>query len=103
MFMNRKILCVCCLFLLMTTFVVAQELRCNISVNAQQVQGSNRSVTEALQTALYEFVNTRVWTNNVFTAQERIECTMMLSITSLVGSEFSGTLTVQSRRPVHNS
>jgi len=28
---------------------------------------------------------------------------MMLNITSLVGSEFSGTITIQSRRPVYNS
>jgi len=81
----------------------AQELRCNITLNTMQVQGSNRSVTDALQTALYEFVNNRVWTNNVFSAEERIECNIMLNITSLVGSEFSGTITVQSRRPVFNS
>ena len=93
----------CCLFLLMTTSIGAQELRCAISLNTQQIQGSNRSVTEALQTALNEFVNTRVWTNHVFTTEERIECSMMLNITSLVGNEFSGTMTVQSRRPVYNS
>ena len=95
--------CFCCLFLLFAATAGAQELRCNISLNTMQVQGSNRSVTEALQTALYEFVNQRVWTNHVFTAEERIECSMMLNITSLVGSEFSGTITVQSRRPVFNS
>ena len=91
------------LFLLMAASVNAQELRCNISLVTTQIQGSNRSITEALQTALYEFVNQRAWTNHVFTTEERIECTMMLNITSLVGSEFSGTITVQARRPVHNS
>ena len=93
----------CCLFLLLAVTAGAQELRCNISLIATQVQGSNRSVTDALQTALNEFVNQRVWTNHVFTTEERIECSMMLNITSLVGSEFSGTITVQSRRPVFNS
>ena len=81
----------------------AQELRCNISLSTQQIQGSNRSITEVLQTALNEFVNTRVWTNNAFSAEERIECSMMMNITSLTGNEFSGTMTVQSRRPVFNS
>jgi len=81
----------------------AQELRCNISLSTQQIQGSNRSITESLQTTLNEFVNTRVWTTNAFSIEERIECSMMLNITSLVGSEFSGTMTVQSRRPVYNS
>ena len=95
--------CLCCLFLLFTAIVGAQELRCNISLVTTQVQGSNRSVTDALNTALNEFVNQRVWTNHVFTPEERIECSMMLNITSLAGSEFSGTITVQSRRPVFNS
>jgi len=100
---KSKIKNLCCLFLFITASVGAQELRCNISLVTTQIQGSNRSVTEALQTALYEFVNSRVWTNHVFTTEERIECTMMLNITSLVGNEFSGTITVQSRRPVFNS
>ncbi len=81
----------------------AQELRCNIQLVTTQVQGSNRSVTEALQTALYEFVNARIWTNNNFSSEERIECNMLINITSLVGNEFTGTIQVQSRRPVFNS
>ena len=93
----------CCFVLLIAVSSDAQELRCNIQLNTTQVQGSNRSITEALQTALYEFVNMRVWTNHVYTTEERIECNMMLNITSLVGNEFSGTITVQSRRPVFNS
>ena len=106
MIKNQKykiFLWLCCLFLLIAASVNAQELRCNISLNTTQVQGSNRSITEALQTALYEFVNMRVWTNHVYTTEERIECNMMLNITSLAGSEFSGTISVQSRRPVYNS
>ena len=91
------------LFLLFTVSAGAQELRCNITLGTTQIQGSNRSITEVLQTALNEFANQRVWTNHVYTAEERIECSMMLNITSLVGSEFSGTITVQSRRPVFNS
>ena len=89
--------------LMISSLVAAQELRCNISLNSQQVQGSNRSVFQTLQTALNEFVNQRVWTNHAFTTEERIVCTMMMNITSEAGSEFSGTLTVQSSRPVFNS
>ena len=100
---KSKIKNLLCLFLLITASVNAQELRCNISLNTTQIQGSNRSIIEALQTALYEFVNQRVWSNHVFTTEERIECSMMMNITSLAGSEFSGTMTVQSRRPVFNS
>jgi len=93
----------CFLLLFLSASVSAQELRCNIQLNTSQVQGSNRSVIDALQTALHEFVNNRIWTNNVFSAEERIECNMMLNITGIAGNEFTGTLTVQSRRPVFNS
>jgi len=95
--------CLCCLFLLITASSAAQELRCSISASTTQVQGSNRSIFQSLQTALNEFVNQRVWTNHVFTTEERIECSMMINITSEAGSEFTGTMTVQSRRPVFNS
>jgi len=97
--------CLSVFYFLFGVFVSAeaQELRCSISLSTQQIQGSNRSITESLQTALNEFVNTRVWTNNAFSTEERIECSMMMNITSLAGNEFSGTMTVQSRRPVYNS
>ncbi|MDR0814195.1 MAG: DUF4835 family protein [Bacteroidales bacterium] len=81
----------------------SQELRCNVQLVSTQIQGSNKSVTDALQTALFEFVNSRAWTNNSFATEERIECNMMLNITSLVGSTFSGSIQIQSRRPVFNS
>ena len=101
--MSCKKFCFISMFLFVCALVGAQELRFNISLNTTQIQGSNRSVTDALQSALYEFVNTRAWTSNVFAPNERIECNMMLNITSLVGTEFTGTLTVQSSRPVFNS
>jgi hypothetical protein len=81
----------------------AQELRCNVQLVTTQIQGSNKSVTDALQTALFEFVNSRAWTNNSFETEERIECNMLLNITSLSGNNFSGSIQIQSRRPVHNS
>ncbi|MDR2039580.1 MAG: DUF4835 family protein [Bacteroidales bacterium] len=93
----------CCFFLAYLTSVSGQELRCNVQLITTKIQGSNKSVTDALQTALYEFVNSRVWTNNTFTAEERIECNMLLNITGLTGNEFTGSIQIQSRRPVFNS
>ena len=82
----------------------AQELRCNIQVNSQKIQGTNRTVFQTLQTAIYEFMNNTPWTNHVYGFDERIECNIMLNITEQSGSdEFKGTIQVQSRRPVHNS
>lgn len=81
-----------------------QELRCNVQVVSQQVQGSNKQVFQTLQNAIYEFMNNWVWTNHVYTIEERIECNLMINITEQISAdEFKGTLTVQASRPVYNS
>ena len=70
-----------------------QELRCNVQVVSQQIQGTNKQVFQTLQNAIYEFMNNRVWTDHVYTMEERIECNMMFNITEqLSADEFKGTL-----------
>ncbi len=82
----------------------AQELKCNIQVVSQQVQGTNKQVYETLRNAIFEFMNNRVWTNNVYTMDERIECNLMFNITDQPSAdEFRGTLQIQGRRPVYNT
>ena len=81
-----------------------QELRCNVQVVSQQIQGSNKQVFQTLQNAIYEFMNNRVWTNHVYTAEERIECNIMFNITEQISAdEFKGTLSIQASRPVFNT
>lgn len=88
----------------MMTPLYAQELNCNVQVSSEQVQGTNKQVFETLQNAIYEFMNNRVWTNHVYTVEERIECNLMFNITEQISAdEFRGTLSVQSRRPVYNT
>ncbi len=82
----------------------AQELRCNVQIVSQQIQGTNKQVFQTLQNAIYEFMNNRVWTNHVYSMEERIECNLMFNITEQISAdEFKGTLTVQARRPVFNT
>jgi hypothetical protein len=81
-----------------------QELRCNIQVNSQKIQGTNRNMFQTFQTALYEFMNNTSWTNHVYGQDERIECNVMLTLNEQIGSdEYKGTLSIQSRRPVFNT
>ena len=84
--------------------VVSQELKCNIQIVSQQVQGTNKQVFQTLQTAIYEFMNNTNWTNHVYSIDERIECNLMFNITEQMSAdEFRGTLTIQSRRPIFNT
>lgn len=75
-----------------------------MQVVSQSVQGSNKQVFETLQNGIYEFMNNRVWTNHVYTMDERIECNLMFNITEqLAADDFKGTLTIQVRRPIFNT
>ncbi|HUX53193.1 MAG TPA: DUF4835 family protein [Williamwhitmania sp.] len=95
------------LILLVSTLsspLLGQELKCNISVNSSKIQGTNRTTFQTLQTALYEFMNNTNWTDNVFSTEERIECNIQINLTDQTGSDqYKGTIQVQSRRPVYGS
>lgn len=81
-----------------------QELNCNITVNSSRIQGSNKEVFTTLQESLNNFMNNTVWTNYLYDGEERIECNILLDITSQSSAnEFEGKLQIQSRRPVFGS
>ncbi|ALJ06617.1 hypothetical protein APS56_16390 [Pseudalgibacter alginicilyticus] len=81
----------------------SQELNGNVVVNARQTGDENIQVFKTLEKQLNEFLNNTKWTNRTFAAQERINCNMVISITEYSGESFSGTIQVQSTRPVYGS
>ena len=46
----------------------AQELNCNVEINSDQVQGSNREVFTTLQQSIADYMNTTKWTDAQFYA-----------------------------------
>ena len=85
-------------------FVSAQELNCTVNVIAPQISNLEATVIESLESSIREFINGRRWTNDEFRMEERIECTMQLTITEAVNpTNFKGNLQIQSSRPVYNS
>jgi hypothetical protein len=92
------------LLLLSSCMLNAQELNCNVQISAQKIQGSNRQVFETMQRDIYEFMNNTVWTNNVFSYAERIDCNILINLNEqLSADEFRGTIQIQMRRPVFNT
>lgn len=81
----------------------AEELRCTVEVNSQQIEGTNKSVFETLQEAITEYMNDRTWTNTNFSPNERIDCRMFFTIKSYEDDRMKGDLQVQLSRPVYNS
>ena len=94
------------LFVCFYTFnVSAQELRGRVSVISSRV-GNNvdKKVFQTLQTSLNDFVNSRKWSNDNFTTQEKIDCSFLLNLESTGDPNiYKASLTIQSGRPVFNT
>ena len=98
----RKLIFILFIFVIKTSF--SQELNCKVQVLSQSIQGTDKRVFETLQTAIYEFMNNRKWTNDVFKINERIDCSILINITERISTEeFKATLQIQARRPVFKS
>lgn len=83
--------------------VQAQELKCNLTINSDQVEGSNKSVFNTLQQSIQEFVNNSQWTNLTFQDKERIECNMLIVVKQVQDNMYICEFTCQSRRPVYGT
>jgi len=81
----------------------AQELNCDVVVNAQQTGNENVQVFKTLEKQLNEFINNTRWTNKSFSGQERINCSMVIIISDYNSDVFQGTIQVSSSRPIFNS
>lgn len=92
------------LIICLPAFTSAQEFMCQVTVNSPQVEGTEKKIFQTLQTELYEFVNNRKWSNYIYKMEERIECSMMITITERVSSDqFKAKVNVVLQRPVYKT
>lgn len=103
--MNRtlSIILLAAAFLLGVHRSAAQELNCEVTLNTDQVQGTNTSVFQTLQEAIKDYMNTTHFTNDQYAVNERIDCRMFFTIVEYNDNVVKGDLQVQSSRPVYNS
>ena len=92
----------------LATFVqatMAQELMAKVTINHNQIQGTDASVFENLQQTLEQFINDRQWTNLQFQKNERIVCNFNITVTKYDAASnlFTCTALIQANRPVFNS
>jgi len=82
----------------------SQELRCNVTISSQRIQGANQNLFRTMQSDIYEFMNTRKWTDHVYGYDEKLRCNIMIILEEQISAdEFSGTIQVQLIRPVFDS
>lgn len=92
------------LFLLLIAAVSrSQELNCTVIVNSKLVDQTNQQVFKTLENALNDYVNKTKWTNKNFKQNERINCSMLITVSSFDNNDFEANLQVQSNRPVYNT
>ncbi|MBF4464042.1 DUF4835 family protein [Flavobacterium sp. LC2016-12] len=84
-------------------FTEAQQLNCTVTINTERLPNPNQQVFKTLQTSLSEFVNKTDWTGSVLKQNERINCSMYITLSSNNSDQFSGTIQVQSSRLIFNS
>jgi hypothetical protein len=90
-------------FLWVSTVSFSQELNCLVSVNSELVDQTNQQVFKTLERSLNDYVNKTKWTNKKYSPNERINCSMLITINSYESNRFTATLQVQSSRPTYNS
>lgn len=94
------------LFLLLVVLAVfksgySQEFNVSVQVSSPQVEGTEKKIFETLQQDLYDFVNNNRWTNYNYKPEERIEGTILVTVSErLSGDEFRARLNIALRRPV---
>ena len=101
--MKKFILPILLLLCFLSPNLRAQEFNFTVTVNSRQVAGTDQRVYEALQEAITNFMNNRIWTNIKFEEQERIEGTMVIVIKNKDGNNIAAELNLGLRRPVYKS
>jgi hypothetical protein len=94
-------LLVCCLWLIPC---FAQDFRCTVSVNADQIQLTDKSIFKKLENSIREFMNNRKWSADKVQDNERIDCTITIVVSEFAQpGSFKATAQIQSRRTVYGS
>lgn len=90
--------------LILSVNINAQELRCNVTVSSNKIQGANQNLFRTMQSDIYEFMNNRKWTEHVYSYDEKIRCNIMIRLDEQISAdEFRGSIQVQLTRPTFNS
>ncbi len=98
----RSIICIICVLALQIG--QAQELNFDVTINTPKLKLADPKVFETLESAIEEFINNTVWTEDDFDPEERIEGALQINIKEdLSTNTFIADFYVSTSRPVYNS
>jgi len=92
------------LLTLTATQTRAQELNFKVTINADQIQTSDRAVFKDMERSFANFLNSRKWTTDSYKNFEKLNCALFININRMpsIGS-FVANVQITSARPVFNS
>lgn len=99
----NKILTV--VFLTLVTSGYSQELNCQVSIVKNiktEVTSAENELLDELKEVVTNLMNNTKWTDEKFLVEERINCQLQLQINTINNGSYTGSIQVQSSRPVYN-
>lgn len=91
------------LLILISGSVFAQELLCNVKVDASQVPG-DKSIFQDMESAIARYLNLTAFTNDTYQPGERIRCNIQLVVNGRPDNDrFICIATIQAYRPALNA
>lgn len=91
------------LFLFLSAGFYAQQLNCTVQVNAQKAPNLNNQTVINLENSIKEFINKTDWIGNTVEQNEKINCSLVITINGYNSNQFAATIQVQSTRPIYNT
>jgi Domain of unknown function (DUF4835) len=83
----------------------SQEFQANVTVLSNRISTAvNKQIFQTLQSALYDFLNGRKWTNVAFANNEKIQCNFLVNLSAATDNNtYAASLTIQMGRPIYNT
>lgn len=95
------------IILLTSFFGLSQEFNCLVTVTSTPKMSPTANELEVfkdLENNIKEFMNTTVWTDDIFEIEERINLNILITISEKRGTDgFKGTVQFQATRPIFNT
>jgi hypothetical protein len=92
------------LLLLIPAVAFSQELNFKVTINADQIQTTDRNVFKDMERSFANFLNSRKWTQDSYKNYERINCSIFLNISKMPSiGNFIASAQITAARPVYGS
>jgi uncharacterized protein DUF4835 len=83
---------------------LSQDLNCDVIIDSERIETSEKRIFEDMEKAFENFLNTRDWSADEINPEERIKCGLTITLNEMpsIGT-FKATVQIRSARPIFNT